>query len=159
MTHVPLRELPEFVRNVRAVLAMRPRLPRAAVIALQGELGAGKTSFVQEFAKQAGVEDVVQSPTYVLMKIYEMPTRRSERGEERWFNKIVHIDAYRLEKPEEFDALRPQEFLDDPNALILVEWPERLGNRLPVPDIVLNFSADGMDADERSIEMEAKDGG
>ena len=86
MTHVPLRELPEFVRNVRAVLAMRPRHPHAAVVALQGELGAGKTSFVQEFAKQAGVEDVVQSPTYVLMKTYDMSRDRTERGQERWFN-------------------------------------------------------------------------
>ena len=159
MTHVPLKELPEFVRNVRAVLAMRPHYPRAAIIALVGELGAGKTSFVQEFAKQAGVEDIVQSPTYVLMKTYEMPARRSERGAERWFERIVHIDAYRLEKPEEFDALRPDTFLKDPHALVLIEWPERIEEKLPMPDVVLHFSADGMGPDERNIEMEAKDAG
>ncbi len=152
MTRVPLTELPEFVRNVRAMLAIAPPKLSSTVMTLSGNLGAGKTTFVQTLAKSLGVVDVVQSPTYVIMKSYTLPSERTERGESRKFTKLVHIDAYRLESPEEFDALRPQEFLYDPHTLVVVEWPEKLEGQLPKPDMVLKFSADNMAPDERDID-------
>ncbi len=152
MTRVPLRELPEFVRNITAALAMDRTNTKAVVLALVGQLGAGKTTFVQTLAKQMGIYEPVQSPTYVLMKNYMLPEGLNPFGQKRRFKKLVHIDAYRLESPGEFDALKPSEFLSDPSNLVVVEWPERLGERLPKPDMTLRFLAENMPEDERDID-------
>lgn len=121
------------------------------MLALEGNLGAGKTTFVQALARELGVGEVVQSPTYVLMKSYALELSGPEATTNKKFTKLVHIDAYRLESPEEFDALRPEEFLNDPHALVVVEWPDKLGSKLPAPDMTLTFSADGMTEVERDI--------
>lgn len=154
MTLVPIYELPYFAGNVAAALAILPEKSTATLITLQGELGAGKTTFVQEFAKKLGIKEVVQSPTYVLMRSYPFEGERTSFGRPRRYNRLVHIDAYRLEDPEEFKTLRPADFLDDPKALVLVEWPEKLGDLLPKPDITLTFSAEGVGEMERMIDME-----
>jgi len=117
----------------------------AVVVALEGNLGAGKTTFVQALGKELGVTDTMQSPTYVLMKSYPLLHEQ--------FKTLVHIDAYRLEKPEEFAALRPETFLQDPANLICIEWPERVVGMLPTPDIILNFSSEGAGEGERQIDI------
>jgi tRNA threonylcarbamoyladenosine biosynthesis protein TsaE len=151
---VPLKELPEFAGNVLAAIWMDGAQDSATIVALEGNLGSGKTTFVQMLCKRLGIKDAVVSPTYVLMKSYPLEGPKTSFGAPRRFNRLVHIDAYRLEKPEEFKTLKPQEFLDDPKALVVVEWPQKLGNLLPKPNIILKFSADGMDFDEREIVME-----
>lgn len=117
---------------------------QAFVIALRGDLGAGKTTFTQALAKELGITESVQSPTYVLMKSYPISFGR--------FTKLIHIDAYRLDTPEEFSTLKPEGFLSDPTNLVIIEWPERVEGVLPKPDIVLNFSSDGAGEEERYIE-------
>lgn len=148
MTRVALFELPYFARNILAMLMLAEPKESATVVALRGELGAGKTTFTQTLARELGVVEPVQSPTYVLMKSYPL----NHVGANTKFNKLVHIDAYRLEKPEEFDALEPQEFLKDPHTLVLIEWPERVGERLPAPDLTLTLTEDGS-SEERDIEV------
>ena len=156
MTHVPLTELPEFVRNVRAMLKLTPQKNRATVVWLRGNLGAGKTTFVQAIAKEYGITETLQSPTYVLMKSYPVQGERTEFGQKRRFTKLVHIDAYRLENAEEFAALRPEEFLREPGTLVFIEWPERVAAALPPPDLVVNFTADASSEHERHITVEAQ---
>ena len=95
----------------------------ATVIGLQGELGAGKTAFAQAFGKVLGVEENITSPTFVIMNFYKV----NWRG----FKKLVHIDAYRLEKEEELLHLGWDELIKDPENIILVEWPERVENLIP----------------------------
>lgn len=153
MTHVPIAELPQFVDNVRTLFSLAAPKSSATVLYLEGEVGAGKTTFMQTLARALGVEESVQSPTYVLMKSYTLPEDRLPHGARRKFNRLVHIDAYRLERPEEFIALRPEQFLDDPQTLVCVEWPDRLKGRLPPPDLTLRFSSQGAKEDERYIEM------
>lgn len=152
MTRVALYELAYFVRNILAVLALADGKDSATVLALEGNLGAGKTTFVQTLARELGVRDAVQSPTYVLMKAYPLELSDASANTNKKFTKLVHIDAYRLESPEEFDALRPQEFLSDPQTLVVIEWPSKLEGRLPKPDMTLTFSADDMAEDERDID-------
>ncbi|HVY73103.1 MAG TPA: tRNA (adenosine(37)-N6)-threonylcarbamoyltransferase complex ATPase subunit type 1 TsaE [Candidatus Paceibacterota bacterium] len=118
---------------------------KAAVVALQGDLGAGKTTFTQALAAELGITETIQSPTYVLMKDYPISFGR--------FTKLIHIDAYRLESPEEFAALKPETFLTNPENLVVIEWPERIEGQLPTPDMVLKFSHDGTSDEERYIEM------
>ncbi|MES2203143.1 MAG: tRNA (adenosine(37)-N6)-threonylcarbamoyltransferase complex ATPase subunit type 1 TsaE [Patescibacteria group bacterium] len=150
---VPLNELPEYVRNVRAAIKLLPSQSRATVVALRGELGAGKTTFVQALAHDMGIAASVLSPTYVLMKKYPIEGDRLPSGALRRFKTLVHIDAYRLERPEEFSTLQPQEFLGDPSNLVVVEWPEKLGRLLPKPDITVTFSAQDANGAERYIEI------
>lgn len=154
MTHVPLRELPEFARNVRATLKLLPHKNSATVVFLKGELGAGKTTFMQQLGRELGVEESMQSPTYVLMKTYELHGERLHNGSPRRFKRLVHIDAYRLNSSGEFAALKPEQFLNDPDALVCVEWPERVAGALPAPDLTLSFSSEGMAEGERNIEMQ-----
>lgn len=156
MTHVPLNELSEFVRNVRAMLKLSPRTGRATVVWLRGNLGAGKTTFVQSIAKEYGISETLQSPTYVLMKSYDIPGERTEFGQKRRFTKLVHIDAYRLNNAEEFAALKPKEFLSQEGTLVFIEWPERVEAALPTPDMVIDFTADASGEAERHITVQGE---
>lgn len=94
----------------------------ATLIGLSGHLGAGKTAFVKAVAKELGVKEEVTSPTFVIMKVYDVRHRTNLADWER----LVHIDAYRLEKPEEFDILKIDELMANPANLIMVEWPEQV---------------------------------
>jgi tRNA threonylcarbamoyladenosine biosynthesis protein TsaE len=141
---VLLNELSTIVKKV--LVALPQEDARASIITLQGELGAGKTTFVQALAKELGVTNIVQSPTYVLMKKYPVSHPR--------FKTLIHIDAYRLNNAQEFAALRPEQFLNDPNNLVCIEWPERVEGALPTPDLTIQFSSEGATESERFIEIE-----
>lgn len=154
VTLVPLTELPEFARNVRAALKAAPPLPHATVVALKGDLGAGKTTFVQTLARDMGIEEPVLSPTYVLMRSYSLEGERLPNGATRRYKRLIHIDAYRLEDPEQWRQLRPEEFLNDPSALVLVEWPEKVMGVMPTPDMTITFTQNGTTT-EREIVMAA----
>ncbi|MES2007196.1 MAG: tRNA (adenosine(37)-N6)-threonylcarbamoyltransferase complex ATPase subunit type 1 TsaE [Patescibacteria group bacterium] len=135
MGKIAKADLGNVVKEVLAKIPLKEgRLGRAALITLSGDLGAGKTTFVQALARELGIERVVQSPTYVLMKSYELKNQA--------FTKLVHIDAYRLNNGDEFAALEPASFLLDEDALVCVEWPERIEGALPRPDVALKLSAD-----------------
>ena len=95
----------------------------ATILGLQGELGAGKTTLVQAMAKQLGVKDTVVSPTFVIAKYYQTIDTR--------FGTLVHIDAYRIESPDELGPLNFDVLLSTPNTLIIIEWPERIRGALP----------------------------
>lgn len=155
MTYVPRRELPEFVRNVRAVLELLPEKDGAVVVYLNGDLGAGKTTFVQELAKEFGIGETVQSPTYTIMKSYAIPqgTGRTDFGTPRRYKKLVHIDAYRLEKPEEWRQLKPEQFLNERGTMVLLEWPNKVAGVAPEADLALEFSAEEAGDEARDIQM------
>ena len=111
-------ELPD--ENATAALAARiAALARPGdVIALEGELGAGKTSFARAFIRARGGTEEVPSPTFTLVQIYELAD-----------GAIWHFDCYRLREPEEAWELGIEDaFLD---GISLIEWPERLGPLLP----------------------------
>ena len=91
----------------------------ALLVGLSGHLGAGKTAFVKAVAQHLGVTEDVTSPTFVIMKMYPVT--------HPYWHRLVHIDAYRLERREELEALRWEQLIADPHNLILCEWPENVG--------------------------------
>jgi len=97
--------------------ALATVLPPDTVLALHGDLGAGKTTFVRGLARAWGEAGPLTSPTFNYFLIY------------RGHRQLIHLDAYRLGRPEDFDSLLIDEFLESPWCLA-VEWPENLGNRL-----------------------------
>ncbi len=139
-------DLPALVARVLEKLPTKETRNKAALITLSGELGAGKTTFTQALARALGVADTVVSPTYVLMKSYALSGQP--------FEKLVHIDAYRLSDAAEFAALEPAEFLLDPGALVVVEWPERIEGALPAPDVALKLSSQDASSEERYIQFD-----
>ena len=143
MQKVLLSSLSLFAKDVLSKLAPKNT---AIVVALVGDLGAGKTTFVQALGKELGVTETMQSPTYVLMKKYQTTNSK--------FQTLIHIDAYRLENPEEFTALRPEQFLQDPKTLVVVEWPEKVAGALPPADLTVNFSSQDAVDGERYIEIQ-----
>jgi tRNA threonylcarbamoyladenosine biosynthesis protein TsaE len=104
---------------IRCIEALRPDTASATIIAISGELGAGKTTFTQFIAQALGIEDIVQSPTFVIEKIYGIP-------EGQHFQRLIHIDAYRLTSASELAALGFGEVTSHPGNLIIIEWPENL---------------------------------
>ena len=143
-TRVRLDELDAYASALLERLSELPTDGKATLLALSGDLGSGKTTLTQALARALGVVDPVLSPTYVLMRSYPL-------AHARW-NKLVHIDAYRLDHPEQFAALAPDSFLTDPTVLAIVEWPERVVGTLPTPTFTLKLSADNCPDGERYIE-------
>lgn len=127
------------------ILKERP-VKGARVIELRGDLGAGKTTFTQGFLEALGVRGRVTSPTFVLMKRFALTGAAKRSG----FKHAYHIDAYRFRAPKEADALGLKEILKDPQAIVLIEWPERLQGLLPRVKISIRF-AHGKREDERAI--------
>jgi tRNA threonylcarbamoyladenosine biosynthesis protein TsaE len=103
----------------------------ATVVGLFGDLGAGKTTFVQNIAKDLGIKQKINSPTFVLLKRYPFP--RASLGKSKWDN-VYHIDAYRLEGKDikkELEILGWNEIISNPKNLVFVEWPEILKDFMP----------------------------
>jgi len=96
---------------------------QAAVIALFGNLGAGKTTLAQIIASELGVKDTVKSPTFLILETYPISFDH--------FHRFVHVDAYRLDSPQELANLGFADFLKDSGNLIVIEWPEKAGPFVP----------------------------
>ncbi len=138
------RSLSETHELARAFISgLSPGVRGATVLGLTGNLGAGKTAFMQGMAAALGVQETVTSPTFVLEKIYRL--------EGQSFSRLVHIDAYRLEGPRELAALGWDELLESPSTLICVEWAERVETVLPENTRRLKFTF--IDTETREIEI------
>lgn len=111
--------------------------PHATVVALIGELGAGKTTFVQKFAKAYGTRETLTSPTFVILKKY---------------GNLVHIDAYRLKNAKELEALGIHDLIANPNNIIFIEWADRVKEILPEDHITIHF--DHVDETTRKISID-----
>jgi tRNA threonylcarbamoyladenosine biosynthesis protein TsaE len=101
------------------------------IIALTGDLGAGKTSFSRSFIAARGGDGEVPSPTFTLVQLYEF-----SKGD------VYHFDLYRIETPEEIFELSIEDAMND--GISLIEWPDRMGAYLPLErlDIIMSNGAD-----------------
>lgn len=130
-------------------LPVRSTQTGAAVLALSGELGAGKTTFAQGFARALGVREKVKSPTFVLMKVYDIPSKSQVPKSK--FKHFIHIDCYRLASPKDLLPLGFKGLLKDKDAIMLIEWAERIKKILPRDAIWCRFIIHGDRRHERMI--------
>ena len=125
------------LRDVAATEALAQALARTqpdpAVVHLQGELGAGKSTLARAWLRALGVTGTVRSPTYTLVEQYPLPGRAAG-------TLALHLDLYRIGAPGELEFLG----LDDQAAALwLVEWPEHGAAVLPAPDLEVHLAVAG----------------
>jgi tRNA threonylcarbamoyladenosine biosynthesis protein TsaE len=107
----------------------------ATIVTLSGELGAGKTTFAKGIARALGVDETVSSPTFVLEKIYPLKNQL--------FGKLIHIDVYRLKNEQELATIGWAQIIQDPENLIVLEWPEGIPHSIPDDAIRIRFDIEG----------------
>jgi tRNA threonylcarbamoyladenosine biosynthesis protein TsaE len=118
----------DAMRSIGASLAhASAAVEQPFVIALEGELGAGKTTLVGGFLHALGLQGHARSPTYTLIEPYEFGDRS-----------VYHLDLYRLTDPREVEALGLRDLLQ-PRSVFLIEWPERGVGAVPVPDVTVRI--------------------
>ncbi len=128
-----LTDLTAFAKRFLAVLTKETIPTDSVVVALSGDLGAGKTTLVQTLALELGVTEVVQSPTFTILKKYHTTSLR--------FPELFHMDAYRIEEESELGPLRFAELLDTRESLFCIEWAEKIASALPENVITLTMEA------------------
>jgi len=102
----------------------------AVVISLKGDLGSGKTTFIQGLAMGLGIKHRILSPTFVLMKKYKIPNTKKQ---------FYHIDCYRIKKAQDLSTLNLEKLFLNPQNIITIEWAERIKKILPKNTIIFEF--------------------
>ena len=139
-----LKETKNIAKNF--LQKLKSDTKKAVVVGLHGDLGSGKTTFVQFVAEMLGIKENITSPTFVIEKIYKIENYN-------WPKRLIHIDAYRLKCGEELRILGFEEILNDQENLILIEWPENVYDILPKNILKIEFEF----IDENTRKINSKD--
>ena len=123
--------------------ALARALPTGSVVAMHGDLGAGKTVIARGFARGLGITEAVSSPTYTIVQEYDIPGSS---------NRFYHLDLYRISDEHAALGFGVDEFLSDPEAWTLLEWPIRIKGILP-PELI-TLTIEKISEDERRIRLE-----
>lgn len=127
---------PEETERIASGLARS--LPPGSVVALYGDLGAGKTVFARGFARGLGITEPLSSPTFTIVQEYPVPGGGI----------LYHLDLYRIDNSDAALAFGVDEFLNDPDARVLLEWPERIEDILPEGTLRITIRHAGEDKRE-----------
>lgn len=109
-------------------------LPLTGSVWLSGDLGAGKTTLTRYWLQALGHTDTVKSPTYTLVEPYSIQQNDGS------IKPVYHADLYRLQDPEELSFIGFDEYLDEPNALMIIEWASRADSYLPPPSLFIDIT-------------------
>ena len=119
---------------------LKPNFLTPVIISLEGELGGGKTTFIKGFARALGIETMIKSPTFVMMKKYQLTTndkqlttksRKSKVESRKSKGFFYHFDCYRIQKVEDILELGWEEIIKNPKNIIAVEWGDRIKSIMP----------------------------
>ncbi len=110
----------------------KTRTSNAIILGLRGELGSGKTTFAQGFARGLGIKNKITSPTFLIIKNYNL---KKNKG----YKSFYHIDVYRIKKVKELNTLNFKNVLKNKENIILIEWAEKIINLLPHNRIGINL--------------------
>ncbi len=124
---------------------LKPKKDKALVLALSGELGAGKTRFVQGLARGLGISKRITSPTFVISKEYRLRSKKTP------FHFFYHLDFYRLSNKEDLVGVDFAGTLAKPRTLVVIEWAERIKSAIPKDAVWIRFKRVG--EEERKLVM------
>lgn len=119
-------------------------LKPGSILALYGELGSGKTTFIQGLARGLGIKKRIISPTFIFIRPYTLTPKPCT---------LYHIDLYRIKKETEAHSLGLEELFADKSAIVVIEWADRIKEILPKKRIDINFEY--FDENHRRIKIEA----
>jgi len=114
----------------KKILKIQPS-NKAFIIGLEGDLGGGKTTFLQGFAKGLGIKEKILSPTFVIMKKFKVQGGR--------FKVFYHIDCYRIKEPKEILNLGFKEIISNPENIVVIEWVEHIKKIMPKDMFLIKF--------------------
>ncbi len=124
------------------------KIASGGVMLLYGDLGAGKTTFVQGLAKGLGIQKRIISPTFVIVRQYGISNVKYQIANSKFF---YHVDLYRLQTEKEIEGLGLTELMKNLDNVVVIEWPERLGSLTPSKRWELKFKV--ISDNEREISV------
>ncbi len=127
------------------IVTLEKENKEALVIGLSGNLGTGKTSFVQGFAKGLKIKEKILSPTFVIMNKFKINFLK--------FTNFYHFDCYRINNDKEMEIINFNEIISNPKNIVMIEWPEKIKNILPKKMIFIKFKTVKGKEKEREIFM------
>lgn len=132
-----------FEETQKLGLELAKTLNGGEVLALYGDLGSGKTTFMQGLAQGLGVKRRIISPTFIIMRTYEVTKDDIQN--------LYHVDLYRIESEKDVEGLGLLELLGDKENIVAIEWPDKIDNLLPANRIDIYFEYLG--DDKRQIQF------
>ena len=137
--------------DTQRLAAQLAALPLTGSVWLAGDLGAGKTTLTRYWLQALGHTGAVKSPTYTLVEPYSIEQKDGS------VKPVYHADLYRLQDPEELSFIGFDEYLDEPNALVVIEWASRADSYLPPPTLFIDMTqATSTDKDNESRQVELR---
>ena len=137
--------------DTRRLAVQLAALPLSGSVWLAGDLGAGKTTLTRYWLQALGHTGSVKSPTYTLVEPYSIEQK------DGLIKPVYHADLYRLQDPEELSFIGFDEYLDEPNALVIIEWASRADSYLPPPTLFIDMTqADRNDNDKEARQVELR---
>ncbi|MBI5732702.1 tRNA (adenosine(37)-N6)-threonylcarbamoyltransferase complex ATPase subunit type 1 TsaE [Candidatus Jorgensenbacteria bacterium] len=161
MTHYVSRSS-NTTKKIGAVLAAEAsshlrRTNQSLVIALVGELGSGKTTFIQGFARGLGIKQRLTSPTFLILKRYYLP--KKQKGVKSLLsinkNSLFHIDAYRIKRSRDLNFVDLKKIINNGKCILLIEWADKIKRLMPKSTLWIYFRH-GSDEHERLIDFSTK---
>lgn len=141
LTYSPIQTKKLGQTLAKKILKISPK-KKAVVLGLVGDLGGGKTTFLQGFAKGLGIKQKILSPTFIIMKKFQIPNPKLQTNfkfQLPKFQTFYHFDCYRIERPKEILALGFKEIILNPKNIVVIEWAEKIRKILPKNTILIKF--------------------
>lgn len=132
-----LTQSPSQTKKLGKILAkefLKTSTEKALILGLIGDLGGGKTTFLQGFAQGLRIKERVLSPSFVIMKKFQLNNLTTKQ-----FNNFYHFDCYRIERGREILNLGFREIISNPQNIISIEWADRISKILPADTLILKF--------------------
>lgn len=131
------KKLAQEILKKPFTLYLQKAKDKAFVMGLEGDLGGGKTTFLQGFAKGLGIKKKILSPTFVILKRFKIPTQSNAYALRP--KVFIHIDCYRIKKIKELSELGLKEIIASPKNVVAIEWAEKIKEILPDETFWLKF--------------------
>lgn len=144
MTSASVKKTRQTARETAKIALKLGADRNALVLALLGNLGSGKTTFLQGFANGIGVKDRVLSPSFLVMKRFALKNKK--------FKNLYHFDLYRLNNIGDLKPMNFKKIIADRQNIVAIEWAEKIAKSLPVDAILCRFKF--IDKNKRSIDIQ-----
>lgn len=124
------------IGEILAKEILKTKFKRPLILALEGELGGGKTTFLKGFGKGLGIKEKILSPTFILMRKFRI--RNSK------FKNFYHIDCYRIKKPKEILDLGFEKIISNPRNIVAIEWAKKIKKIISKKSLWIYFDFEGL---------------